>query len=154
MPGIITGEIYCPLCEKRMDRREIQIHAKRATIYRCKPCDIGIFDFDPAFNKWRDADKDIPCGICGFPKIKWFARFMDGFFKSFCPSCKATMKKDGDVRFGDGGNIIIPDEMTPEDTEAPVEVKIPFSHLVKKLGKDKVNELKKKFNTRDNKDIS
>ena len=145
MPGIITGEIYCPLCEQPMRRREVQIHAKRATAYICKPCGIGIYDFDPAFNKWRDADKNIPCSVCGYPKVKWFARYMDGFFKSHCPKCKTVMKKDGDVRFSNSGNIIIPEEMDPEETEAPVEVKIPLSHFIKKFGKDKVNELKKKF---------
>ena len=59
------------------------------------------------------------------------------------------MKKDGDVRFGKGDNIIIPEEMDPEETEAPVEVKIPLNHFIKKFGEDKINELKKRFKKRD-----
>ena len=143
--------VYCPLCEKQMSRREVQIHAKRATVFFCRLCNIGIYDFDPAFNKWRDADNDIPCPACGHPKIKWFARFMDGFFKGFCPKCKTTMEKDGDVRFGKGGNIIIPEEMETEPIEAPIEIRIPLSHFVKKFGKDKINGLRARFNQRSNK---
>jgi hypothetical protein len=145
MPVIIANTIYCPLCEKQMSKREVQIHAKRATAYFCRPCGIGIYDFDPAFNKWRDADKDIPCSTCGYPKIKWFARYMDGFFKGVCPKCKTTLKKDGDVRFGKGGSIIIPEDMDDDPVEPPVEIKIPLSHFIKKFGKDKVNALKAKF---------
>lgn len=145
MTTIIVNQIFCPLCERQMKKREIQIHLKRATVFFCQPCQIGIYDFDPAFNKWRDADKDIPCSTCGFEKIKWFARYMDGFFKSVCPKCKTTMKKDGDVRFGDRGNIIIPEEMD-EEIEKPVEIQIPLSHVLKKFGKDKINEIKARFN--------
>lgn len=148
MTHITTSEVYCPLCEQRMSRREVQYHAKRATVFFCKPCEVGIFDFDPAFNKWRDADKDIPCPTCGFEKMKWFARFMDGFFKAVCPRCKCTLKKDGDVKFGKGGNIIIPEDMEQEEIEEPVELKIPLSHLIKKFGKDKINEIKAKFKNR------
>lgn len=145
MPTILTGTIYCPLCEAPMKKRIVQIHAKRANIFFCKPCEIGIYDFDPAFNKWRDADKDIPCPTCAHPKIKWFARYMDGFFKGVCPVCKSVLKKDGDVQFGKGGNIIIPEDMEREEIEEPVEVRIPLTHLIKKFGKDKVNAIREKL---------
>jgi hypothetical protein len=126
-----------------MSRREIQLpNGKGATAVFCRPCDIGIFTFDPAFNKWRDTDKEIPCPTCNSP-IKWFARYIDGFFKGFCPKCKTTMKKDGDVKFGSGGNIIIPEDME-EDFEPPVQISIPVSKL-KKLGKDKQNALANKI---------
>lgn len=131
-----------------MIRREVQYHLKRATVYLCKPCEIGIYDFDPAFNKWRDADKNIPCPACGHHAVKWFARYMDGFFKGVCPKCKTIMKKDGDVKFGERGNIIIPEDMEEEKIEEPVEVKIPFSHLIKKFGKDKINAFKAKRQAR------
>jgi uncharacterized Zn finger protein (UPF0148 family) len=144
MAIIVAGRVFCPICEKEMQHVEVQIHKKRATLYFCRPCEIGIYDFDPAFNKWRDADKDIPCPNCGHPKMKWFVRYMDGFFKAFCPKCKTVLKKDGDVRFGKGGNIIIPEEME-DDYEPPVEVKIPLAHLLKRLGKDKINALKAKL---------
>lgn len=145
MSIIISGTIYCPLCEKQMGHANIQLHSKFATMYFCRPCHIGIYDFDPAFNKWRDADKDIPCPNCGHKKMKWFARYMDGFFKGYCPKCKTTLKKDGDVKFNKNGAIIIPEDMEPEDNEPPVEVKIPFTHLLKRLGKDKINALKAKI---------
>lgn len=145
MSNIIGGQIWCPLCEKQMSRREVQIHAKRATVFFCRPCDIGIYDFDPAFNKWRDADKDIPCSTCGHPKVKWFIRYMDGFFKSVCPVCKTILKKDGDVKFGKGGNIIVPEDMEKDEIEEPVEVKIPLKHLIKKFGKDKIDAIRAKF---------
>ena len=141
MTQIIGGQVWCPLCEEQMSRREVMMHNKRATIFFCRPCEVGIFDFDPAFNKWRDADKDIPCSTCGFARVKWFIRYMDGFFKSVCPSCKTVMKKDGDVKFGKGGNIIVPEDMEQDEVEEPVELKIPMKHLIKKLGRDKVNEL-------------
>lgn len=124
-----------------MKSANVQLHSKLARVYFCRPCSIGIYDFDPAFNKWRDADKDIPCAVCGHDKVRWFARFMDGFFKAFCPKCKTVMKKDGDVKFNKNGAIIIPEDMEEEKAEAPVELNIPLAHLIKKLGKDKVNAL-------------
>lgn len=142
MTQILTGEIYCPLCEKPLLKSNILVNNKTATMFFCRPCGIGIYDFDPAFNKWRDTDKDIPCGICGYEKVKWFARYLDGFFKSICPKCGTGMKKDGDVRFGKSGNIIIPEDMEQEEIETPVELKIPYAHLEKKFGKDKLNEFK------------
>jgi len=144
MTHIIGLNTYCPLCDQPMGRREVMIGKKRATVFFCRPCAIGIYDFDPAFNKWRDTDKDIPCPTCSRP-MKWFARYMDGFFKGVCPKCKTTLKKDGDVRFGKGGNIIIPEDMDDDPVEPPVEIKIPLSHFIKKFGKDKVNALKAKF---------
>lgn len=144
MSAIITGQIWCPLCEKQMQSANIQLRDKVTKVYFCNPCKIGIYDFDPAFNKWRDADKDIPCAACGHDKVRWFARFIDGFFKAYCPKCKTTMKKDGDVQFKKSGAIIIPEDMEPEDTEKPIEIKIPLSHIIKKIGKDKYNELKNK----------
>jgi hypothetical protein len=144
--SILSNKVWCPLCEKEMISTSIVISNKTARMFLCRPCQVGIYDFDPAFNKWRDTDKDIPCSVCGYEKVKWFARFMDGFFKSVCPKCGTGMKKDGDVRFGKGGNIILPEEMEQEEIEEPVEIKIPLSHLEKKLGKDKVNELKNKRN--------
>ena len=146
MSIIVASNVYCPLCEKQMSRREVRIHAKRATVFFCRPCDIGIYDFDPAFNKWRDTDKDISCPACGYEKIKWFARYMDGFFKGVCPKCKTTLKKDGNVKLTRSGAIVIPDEMDHmEDNEPPVEIKIPLTHFIKKFGKDKINELRARF---------
>ena len=147
MTHIISNQIFCPLCEKPMSRREVQIHTQRATIFFCRPCDIGIYDFDPAFNKWRDADKTIPCAnpTCGHDAIKWFVRYMDGFFKGVCPKCKMIIKKDGDVKFEKSGAIIIPDDMEKDEIEEPVEVKIPLAHFIKKFGKDKINALRAKF---------
>lgn len=150
------GDCFCPLCDDKMTRREVVLHdkqarilGKKATIFLCRPCNIGIYDFDPAFNKWRDTDKVIPCPHCQAP-LKWFARYMDGFFKAVCPECKCELKKDGDVRF-DKGRIIIPDEMDEEIDEPPVELKIPLAHLAKKFGfgKDKIDALKKKFRKKD-----
>lgn len=144
--SIIVSQVWCPLCEKAMGFANIQLRDARTKVWFCRPCNVGIYEFDPAFNKWRDADKDIPCAACGYEKVKWFARFIDGFFKAKCPRCKTTMKKDGDVKFGKGGNIIIPEDMEPEEVEEPVEIKIPLAHIIKKIGKDKYNELKNKRN--------
>jgi len=127
-----------------MSRRQVQIKGKFATVFFCRPCGIGTFDFDPAFNKWRDTDKKIPCANCQYESIKWFARYIDGYFKGICPRCKAVIQSDVDVRFGKGDEIIIPEEMEQEEIEEPTEIRIPYSHLEKKLGKDKINELKNK----------
>jgi len=147
MPLILMNDkIYCPLCDAPMSRREVMLPSgKTATAIFCRPCRIGTYDFDPACNKWRDADKVIPCSTCGNP-LRWFARYIDGFFKGFCPKCKTTLEKDGDVKFGKGGNIIIPEDMEVDD-EAPVQVSIPIDKL-KRLGKDKQNELRKRLNQR------
>lgn len=138
----MNDKVYCPLCEQPMSRREVMVHAKTATVVFCRLCKIGTFDFDPAFNKWRDADKTIPCPTCGNP-LKWFARYLDGYLKAHCPHCKTGMEKDGDVKFGKGGNIILPEDME-EDNEAPVHVNIPVSAL-KRLGKDRQNALAAKL---------
>ena len=127
-----------------MRRVNIQLRDKSTTIYSCTPCNIGIYDFDPAFNKWRDADRDVPCPVCGHAKVRWFARFMDGFFKAYCPKCKTTLKKDGDVKFKKSGANVLPEDMEEDTIEKPVEVKIPLSHIIKKIGKDRYNELKNK----------
>ena len=144
MPVVMGGTVYCPLCEKPMTTRNVMLHNKRATVYLCQPCEIGIFDFDPAFNKWRDADKNIPCPNCENQKMKWFIRFMDGFFKARCPKCGVTLKKDGDVKIQKNGSLYIPGEMDQEEIEEPVELRIPYAHIMKNWGKDKVNELKNK----------
>lgn len=145
MPNIIMpGQVFCPLCDQPMKTRQVMANGKVLTIYFCQPCEIGCFDFDPAFNKWRDTDKEIPCGICGYHAVKWFIRYMDGFFKSFCPHCKATMRKDGDATLDAHGGLLLPEDFTPdEEKEEPVQVMIPFSKL--KIGKDKANELRNKM---------
>lgn len=143
MFNISSGKVFCPLCEEEMKNLEVQYHNKRATMYFCRPCQIGTYDFDPAFNRWRDADKKISCPHCGHAEIKWFARYLDGFFKGICPKCKVSMKKDSDIAINKSGAIIIPEDME-DDYEPPVNISIPYSHLEKKLGKDKVNELKNK----------
>jgi len=145
MPAIVMKQVYCPLCSNVMARREVMVGKKRATVFFCRPCAIGIYDFDPAFNKWRDADKNISCPHCG-KDLNWFARYMDGYFKAVCRHCKTKMEKDGDVTFGKGGNIIIPDEMET-DTDEPVRVEIPISKL-KGLGRDQQNALRNKVRSR------
>lgn len=143
MSTIITGQVYCPLCEDPMKSRRIQNNGRIFNLFYCQPCNIGIYDFDAAFNKWRDADKVIPCSICGNP-VKWFIRYLDGYFKSFCPHCKTTMEKDGDVHVSKSGALILPEDMDDDPIEEPVHVSIPFSKL-KRLGKDKLNALKNKM---------
>jgi endogenous inhibitor of DNA gyrase (YacG/DUF329 family) len=149
--GVIINmkdKVYCPLCEEAMSKREIMVHGKYATVFFCRHCAVGTFDFDPAFNKWRDTDKEIPCPACG-NAVKWFARYIDGYFKSKCPKCGIGMEKDGDVKFGDHGNIIIPEDMEPEETEEPVHISIPV-HALKRLVKDKQNELRNKLRNQKN----
>ena len=145
MSLIITGKIYCPLCELEMKKARVSIKGNPAHIYYCRPCNIGIYDFDPAFNRWRDTDKTIPCPNCSYEKMKWFARYMDGFFKGVCPKCHAEVKKDGDVRFQKDGSIVIPEEMEDDNIEEPTELKIPLGQVFKNLGKDKLNEIKNKL---------
>lgn len=146
MPHIIMPQVYCPLCDKPMVRRMVQYEGKTAAVYFCQPCKIGIYEFDPAFNKWRDTDKVIPCPHCGFEALKWFARYMDGYFKGVCPRCHTVVQKDGDVKFTKHGEIIIPEDME-EDNEPPIQIHIPISKL-KGLGEDKKNELRNKFKQR------
>jgi endogenous inhibitor of DNA gyrase (YacG/DUF329 family) len=139
----MNDKVYCPLCEAPFQRRKVQVYGKVVEIYFCRPCNITVLPVDPAFNKWRDADKEIPCSTCGKP-LKWFARYIDGYFKSVCPSCKTTMEKDGDVKFKDSGAIIIPDEMESDNEEVPIRVTIPVDKL-KGLSNDQRNVLKAKL---------
>lgn len=143
MPAIITRLVYCPLCNEQMKRRELLMGGKRAVLYYCRLCEIGVYDFDPAFNKWRDADKAIPCSTCGKP-LNWFARYMDGYFKAVCPSCGTKLEKDGDVRFKKSGAIVIPDEMEEDNAEEPVRVTIPV-HKLKGLGRDQQDALRRRL---------
>lgn len=143
MPNVIIPQVYCPLCNSPLMRRTVQYNGKIAAIYFCQPCEIGIYEFDPAFNKWRDADKKIPCPHCGFEELNWFVRYLDGFFKGICPRCKTVVKKDGDVKFGKGGNIIVPEDME-EDNEPPVQIHIPINKL-SKLSADKRQMLQNKL---------
>jgi endogenous inhibitor of DNA gyrase (YacG/DUF329 family) len=132
MATIITPHIYCPICDKEMVKREIMYQGKYVAMWFCTPCRIGCFEFDPAFNKWRDADKSIPCAICGNP-IKWFARYLDGYFKGHCDHCDITFEKDGEVKFGDNGQIILPDDMHDDPIdEEPTRIMISKDKLKKR----------------------
>jgi DNA-directed RNA polymerase subunit RPC12/RpoP len=126
-----------------MARREVMIGKKVATLFFCRPCTVGIYEFDPAFNKWRDAEKEIPCANCGKP-LNWFARYMDGYFKAVCKYCGTKMEKDGDVQFKKSGAIVIPDEME-SDEEEPVRLQIPIDKL-KGLSDAQKEKLRKKLN--------
>jgi hypothetical protein len=143
MTHIIGLNTYCPLCDQPLARREVMIGKKTATLFFCRPCKIGIYDFDPAFNRWRDADNIIPCPSCGKP-LNWFARYLDGYFKARCRHCATEMEKDGDVQFKKSGAIVIPDEME-SDEEEPVRVEIPIQKL-KGLSHDQKRILKAKLN--------
>jgi hypothetical protein len=146
MAHIIGLNTFCPLCEQPLVRREVMLGQKVATLYFCRPCKIGIYEFDPAFNKWRDADNEIPCSTCGKP-LNWFARYMDGYFKAVCKHCGTTLEKDGDVAFKKSGAIIIPDEMESDDEE-PVRVSIPIDKI-KGLSAGQKEKLKRKLKRND-----
>jgi predicted RNA-binding Zn-ribbon protein involved in translation (DUF1610 family) len=128
-----------------MTVRKFMVPGKVAEIAYCKPCAVNCLTVDPAYNKWRDTDKEIPCSTCGTP-IRWFARYVDGYFKSVCPKCGTQMEKDGDVTFKKSGAIVIPDEME-SDTDEPVRVTVPVNKL-KGLGRDQKNALKAKLRRR------
>lgn len=146
MPSIIMPKVRCPLCELPMVSRRILYYTKHASLYACQPCKIGIYDFDPAFNKWRDADKEIPCPKCG-NKMNWFVRYIDGYFKARCPYCKIELQKEGDVKFGSRNQIILPEDMETDPIEEPVTVFVPLNKL-KRMGQEFKQALKNKLRRR------
>ena len=118
----------------------------RVTAIICKPCNIFTFPFDPAFNKWRDSDKKIPCPHCQHKEVKWFLRHVDQYIKFKCPKCgiigegdcNAIIKQDGSV----DAELMEGSEQIPEETR----IEVPVDKL--NLSPDKKEQLKKKL--RDN----
>jgi len=102
---IITNQTWCPLCEKEMTEQPIMYGNIRTKAIICRPCKIFTFRFDPAFNKWRDAERKIPCPHCESDSVKWFLRYIDQYIKFVCPKCgiigegdcKAIMETNGNL---------------------------------------------------------
>ena len=148
MSRIITPHIWCPLCEREMKEQMVMYGQMRAKAYICQPCKIYTFSFDPAFNKWRDSDKKIPCPHCQHDEVKWFSRHVDNYIKFICPKCKVIGEGDcNSVMTADGTvdmELMEGSEQTPEETR----VDVPIDHL--KIPKNMKDKLKKKM--RDNKE--
>ena len=137
----VEKNVYCPLCDEKFKRRRVQYQGHITTAFFCRHCNIGTYEFDPAFNKWRDTDKEIPCANCGTP-LKWFIRYMDGFFAAVCPrkGCGFSMRKDSNVDFNEKGEIELEDFDQPEPEVT--EIKIPINKL--NLNEDQKNMIRKK----------
>lgn len=146
MGNIITKHIWCPLCEKEMMKQPIMYGQMRTTAYICKPCKIFTFSFDPAFNKWRDSDKKIPCPACSCSEVKWFSRHIDQYMKFICPQCGVQGEGDCNAVFNQDGSLDLElmdgSEQMPEETrvEIPIEkLKIPLQQKLKLAAKIRKN---------------
>ena len=102
---IITNKIWCPLCEAEMKKDFMMYGQMKANAYICYPCQIFTFSFDPAFNKWRDADKTIPCPNCEHKEVKWFSRHVDQYIKFKCPKCGVVGEGDCNAFVKDDGTM-------------------------------------------------
>lgn len=140
---IITKHIYCPLCDGIMEKKPFMYGSMRTTAYICTPCQIFTFSFDPAFNKWRDADKYIPCPHCQHKEVKWFSRHVDHYIKFKCPKCgivgegdcNSMAKADGTVDL----ELMEGSEQVPEENH----VQVPIDNL--RIPQDMKNQLKAKM---------
>lgn len=139
---IITNKIWCPLCEAEMQKAPFLHGQIRATAYICTPCQIFTFSFDPAFNKWRDADKKIPCPNC-LSEVKWFSRHFDNYMKFKCPKCKITGEGDCNSMIKPDGTIDL--EIMEGSAQAPEEtrVEVPIDRL--RIPQDMKDKLKHKM---------
>jgi len=148
---IITNKIWCPLCEAEMKKDFMMYGQMKANAYICYPCQIFTFSFDPAFNKWRDADKDIPCPNCEHKAVKWFSRHVDDYMKFVCPKCGIKGEGDCTSMVNSDGSVDLElmegSAQAPEETrvEVPIDhLKIPLDMKMKLKAKMKHNREKKK----------
>jgi hypothetical protein len=115
----------------------------RTTAVICRPCKIFTFPFDPAFNKWRDSDKKIPCPHCQHDEVKWFLRHLDQYIKFVCPKCGIIGEGDCNALVKDDGSMDLElmegSEQVPEETR----IEIPVDKL--NLPKNTKDKLKKKL---------
>lgn len=148
MTTIITPHIWCPLCEREMKEQKMMYGQFRTTAFICKPCNIFTFPFDPAFNKWRDSDKNIPCPHCQYAKVKWFARYLDNYMKFQCPKCGIIGEGDCNTEIAQDGSMDLElmdgSEQIPEETR----IEIPIDRL--NLPQDTKAKLKKQIREKRN----
>lgn len=140
---IITNKIWCPLCEAEMKKDFMMYGQMKANAYICYPCNIFTFSFDPAFNKWRDADKDIPCPNCEHEKVKWFSRYMDHYMKFKCPKCGIIGEGDCNQLTNSDGTVDL--ELMEGSTQLAEEnrVEVPIDNL--KIPQNMKDRLKHKM---------
>lgn len=145
MIHIINKKIYCPLCLEPFLEITGRYRGKAVRTFVCRTDKIFTFIFDPAFNKWFDTDKTIPCGNCGHKKVLWFLRHMDDYFKSVCPECGLVQESDTRAGFTEKGLIELP-EFTQNQAQDMGEIMIPIKSL--KMPEDAKNALKLKLKQR------
>jgi ssDNA-binding Zn-finger/Zn-ribbon topoisomerase 1 len=142
MINILKPYVYCPLCEEKMSKRRMSNGLKVFDLYMCKPCNIFTYPFDPAFDKWRDTDKKIPCPRCDFPEVKWFLRQMDSYLKFVCPKCKVIGEGDCNSFITSSGAVET-DLMDSDQGEEVGRIEIPIDKMA--LSEEKKAGLKKKI---------
>jgi len=142
-------DVFCPLCDERMTIKKVRTPTGVIlNLYFCAIDKVGIWEGDPAFNKWRDTDKTILCPECKTP-LKWFLRYMDGYMKAICPACGTKLEKDSDCGINSQGGIELDDfeENQPKETriEVPVD-KLNLTADQKKIIKAKLKNKREKDN--------
>ena len=125
-----TGEVHCPLCDEPFKKRNLKILGKTYTLFFCRKDKISIYSFDKAFKKWRETNKVVKCPNCE-GDMKWFMRFMDGYYKAVCPVCKICVEKDSKGSITEGGGIDTEDleEKAPEKECEDMFINIPVDKL-------------------------
>lgn len=135
-------EIFCPLCDEPFSQLKARYQGRDIIAYICREDKIFIFAFDPAFNKWRDTDKTIPCANCNYKSVRWFLRYLDDYFQSVCPECGVVSKSDTQASFNKKGLIEL-DDFIQNQAQDMGEIKIPIKML--KMPPDKLAQLKQRL---------
>lgn len=135
--------VTCPLCEQPFTETKVRApNGKVIPVCVCRPCKIVAPPFDPMFNKWRDADKVIPCPECNTP-MKWFGRMIDCYMKCECPNCGICIEKNSDMAINKG--VVEVEDMQTEMPEV-IDLSIPVDKL--NISEEQKQGLKKKIRER------
>ncbi len=133
-------KVFCPLCDEPFKKQTIQYQGKLINFYICRTDKVGIFPFDPMFDKWRDTDKVIPCPSCNNP-MKWFGRMIDCYMKCECPVCGICVEKDSDMSVSAKDGVTVEDMIEPEPEV--FDIQVPIDKL--NLSPEKKAQLRKKI---------
>jgi len=142
MVNIILPYVLCPLCDAKMKKSKMMYGQMKTTAYVCTPCEIFTFSFDPAFNRWKDTNKKIPCPMCQ-SEVRWFSRHTDNYMKFVCPKCGVKGEGDCNSVIQEDGTVDL--ELMDRSSQAPQEnhVQVPIDNL--RIPQDMKNKLKHKM---------
>jgi hypothetical protein len=114
--------VYCPLCKEPFKTMGAIYQGRQIEVYFCREDKIFTFPFDPAFNKWFDTDKTIPCSNCSNKSVRWFLRHLDDYFKTVCIDCGVGVETDARATFNEKGLIELDEFIENQPTETIINI--------------------------------